>query len=175
MSQTPITRIARGRLCAETIPVGDHEHLVMRAPQVVHVLPMDGEGFVTLVRQFRPAIGREILEAPAGGIDVGETPEQAAHRELGEETGLKAGSMTLLGTFPTSPGITDEVAHYFAAEHCEPDPDAPAPDEDERIDLVRKHFTEIRIGGPQAPQTRLDVDAKTMLLFCLMTPPAFAG
>lgn len=167
------TAISRGRLRAETIPVGDHEHLVMRAPEVVHVLPMDREGFVTLVRQFRPAIGREILEAPAGGIDPGETPEQAAHRELGEETGLRTDSLLHLGTFPTSPGITDEVAHYFAAQLCVPDPDAPAADADERIDLVRKHFTEIRIGGPCSPQTELDVDGKTMLLFCLMTPPAF--
>lgn len=166
-----ITSISRGRVRAEVLPVAEHEHLVMRAPEVVYVLAIDTEGFITLVRQFRPALGREILEAPAGGIDPGETPEQAAHRELGEETGLRAGQMTWLGSFPTSPGLTDELGHYFVAELCEPDPDAPAPDEDEQILTVRKHFTEIRTGGPEGPQNPFEVDAKTMLLFCLMTPP----
>lgn len=159
----PTTSISRGRVRAEVLPVGGHEHLVMRAPQVVHVLPIDAEGVVTLVRQFRPALGHEILEAPAGGIDAGETPEQAAARELGEETGLRAGSLEHLGSFATCPGITDEIAHFFLARQVTPDPDAPAPDADERIEIEHHHPSEIMIGAPGASE----VDAKTMLLLHL--------
>jgi ADP-ribose pyrophosphatase len=69
----------------------DREVVVM--PDSVAVLPMDSEGNVLLVRQHRPAIGRTLLEVPAGLIDEGETPSEAAVRECEEETGARPGRL----------------------------------------------------------------------------------
>ena len=71
---------------------------------------------VLLVRQFRYAYGREIYEIPAGKIDVGEDPENAARRELEEETGYTAKLIHALNIYPT-PGYTDEIIHIFFAEN----------------------------------------------------------
>ncbi|PKK84783.1 MAG: ADP-ribose pyrophosphatase [candidate division Zixibacteria bacterium HGW-Zixibacteria-1] len=68
---------------------------------------------VIMVRQFRMAIDREILEIPAGKIDPGEKPEDCARRELEEETGYKAGTLIPAGAFYPSVGYTDEIIHIF--------------------------------------------------------------
>ena len=73
------------------------------------------EGKVVLVRQFRYAYGEEILEIPAGKLDGGEDPAQAAMRELGEETGLTAKSLTHLLTLYPSPGYTNEKIYIYEA------------------------------------------------------------
>lgn len=155
--------LIRGRVRAEVIPVGEREHLVMRVPPVVHVLPIDVAGNVILVRQLRPAVGYRILEAPAGGIDAGESPEIAAARELAEETGLVAGRLEYLGGFYTCPGVMDEIAHMFIGHNCTPLPNPPCGDEDEEIDLVRlaPQFSLSDLG------TQGVVDAKTALLIAL--------
>lgn len=73
------------------------------------------EGKVALVRQFRYVYGREIYEIPAGKIDEGESAEQAAMRELEEETGYRTDSLIKLFDIYPSPGYTDEViAIYYA-------------------------------------------------------------
>lgn len=155
--------LTRGRVRAEVIPAGEREHLVMRVPPVVHVLPIEVDGDIVLVRQLRPALGHRILEAPAGGIDAGETPEVAAARELAEETGLGARWLEYLGGFSTCPGVMDEVAHMFIGHGCRPLADPPAGDEDEQIELVRL--------TPQFSLSDLAsdgvVDAKTALLIAL--------
>lgn len=73
-------------------------------------------GCILLVKQFRYAYGKEIYEIPAGKINDGETPAQAAERELGEETGRSAKLMPLVNIYP-SPGYTDEVIYIFFAEN----------------------------------------------------------
>jgi len=70
---------------------------------------------VLLIRQFRHAAGGYIWEIPAGRLDAGEAPEACAHRELTEETGMRAGSMERLTTIFTTPGFTDEKIHLFLA------------------------------------------------------------
>ena len=70
---------------------------------------------VLLIRQFRHAAGGYIWEIPAGRLDAGETPEVCAHRELIEETGMRAGRMERLTTIFTTPGFTDEKIHLFLA------------------------------------------------------------
>jgi ADP-ribose pyrophosphatase len=70
---------------------------------------------VVLVRNERVAVGAALLECPAGGIDPGETPSEAAERELAEEAGYRASSLYPLGAFYTSPGLTDEFMHAFVA------------------------------------------------------------
>lgn len=70
---------------------------------------------IVFVRNDRHTINAPLLELPAGGIDPGESPEEAAARELREETGYEAASLYPLATFYTTPGITDELMHAYVA------------------------------------------------------------
>lgn len=93
----------------------------VRHPGAVVLLPIldTHEGRqVVMIRNFRPLLGEQgktIWELPAGTIDPGEAVEVAAHRELTEETGYRAGHLAPLGRFYTTPGMTDEVMWAFAA------------------------------------------------------------
>ncbi len=81
----------------------------------VVILPLDGEGKVTLVRQFRYAHGRVLLEAVAGKLEKGEEPFPAAQRELREETGFTAAQWDFLGAIETSPGFLTEKLYLYLA------------------------------------------------------------
>ena len=74
------------------------------------------DGKIALVRQYRYAYGEEIYEIPAGKLNAGEDPEQAAGRELTEETGLIASRLDLLFTLYPSPGYTNEKIYIYRAE-----------------------------------------------------------
>jgi 8-oxo-dGTP pyrophosphatase MutT (NUDIX family) len=86
-------------------------------PGAIVVVPIDVDGVsAVLVRQFRAAIGRELLEVPAGKRDVrGEAPEDTARRELEEEIGRRPGRLVELCEFHNSPGFCDEYTHLFVA------------------------------------------------------------
>jgi ADP-ribose pyrophosphatase len=88
--------------------------IVEHAPGAA-VVAVDGAGQVLLVRQLRPAVGRRLLELPAGLVDPGEAPIDAARRELEEETGFTAELLEPLVSFYTSPGFTTELIHVFVA------------------------------------------------------------
>ncbi|GAB4303052.1 MAG: NUDIX hydrolase [Desulfuromonadia bacterium] len=94
---------------------GWHTYQIVRHPGGVAVVPVHRDGTVTLISQYRPAVGKTLLELPAGRLDPNETPLACGLRELKEETGLSAGDMTPLGSIYTSPGIFDEVIHLFLA------------------------------------------------------------
>ncbi len=80
------------------------------------VVAIDDEKNLFLVRQFRYALNKEFLELPAGKLDViGESPLEAAQRELFEETGVKASNWIDLGTIYPSPGYCDEVIYLYVA------------------------------------------------------------
>jgi len=89
---------------------------VMEHPGASVIVPIDAEGNVRLVRQYRDAISRQLLEVPAGKLDGGEEPEDCARRELREELGLVAGRLTRLTSFYSSPGFCDEILHVYLAE-----------------------------------------------------------
>jgi 8-oxo-dGTP pyrophosphatase MutT (NUDIX family) len=90
-------------------------HVVLH-PGAVAVVPVDGDGDALLVRQYRVAVGRALLEVPAGKRDVpGEPPEATAARELEEEIGRRPGRLDLLCEFYNSPGFTDEHTTVFLA------------------------------------------------------------
>jgi len=95
---------------------------VVRHPGAVGVVPIDDDGgHVVLVRQYRSAVDRDLLEIPAGKRDVdGEPLEETARRELEEEIGQRAGRLVRLGSFLNSPGFTDEHTHLFCAFDLEP-------------------------------------------------------
>lgn len=82
----------------------------------VGVVPLDDDGRVVLVRQYRHPLGRHLLEIPAGLLDVeGEGVEDAARRELAEETGLAADRLERLTRFENSAGWSDEATTVFLA------------------------------------------------------------
>ncbi len=86
-------------------------------PGAIVVVPVEADRqSVILVRQFRAAVGRDLLEVPAGKRDVeGEPPEATARRELQEEIGRRPGRLVELCEFYNSPGFCDEYTHLFVA------------------------------------------------------------
>ncbi len=105
-------------------PSGDtFERDVVHHPGAVVVVPvLPGDRDVLLLRQYRAAIDRMLLEVPAGKRDVeGEPVEETARRELEEEVGMRAGRIEKLAEFYNSPGFSDEHSFLFAAldlEEC---------------------------------------------------------
>lgn len=81
----------------------------------VTVIPVDSEGNVYCVRQFRYAFGESVLETPAGKLEKGEDPFDCARRELSEETGFTAGEYVYLGEFYPSPGYCHEKLYAYLA------------------------------------------------------------
>lgn len=97
-------------------PDGSFAREVVEHPDAVAVVALDAEGRVALVRQYRHPLGTELVEIPAGTLDVpGESPEEAAHRELAEEVGLATDALVPLGTLWNSAGWSDERTHLFLA------------------------------------------------------------
>jgi len=94
----------------------------------VTILPVS-EGCIQFVRQYRHAIGMELLELPAGTLDPGESPEACALREIREETGFAAGRLVKLGEFYLAPGYSTEYLYLFLATELHPDPLPGDPDE----------------------------------------------
>lgn len=85
----------------------------------VAVVPLI-EDDVLLVRQFRRAAGRALLEIPAGSMEEGEKPETCLQRELAEEIGMRAGQVTHMVSFYPSPGFLTEVVHVYVAHKLSP-------------------------------------------------------
>lgn len=89
---------------------------VVRNEEVVAMVPLHDDGTVTLVRQYRGPIDREILEIPAGLCDVpGEPYEDAARRELEEEVGLVADSLELVAQYHVAAGFSDQFVRLYMA------------------------------------------------------------
>jgi ADP-ribose pyrophosphatase len=86
---------------------------IVEHPPVVVLVPVDTNSDILMVRQYRKAIERELIELPAGGIEDGESVEEAANRELVEETGYTAKSIERMGTIYPTPGISDETMHLL--------------------------------------------------------------
>lgn len=89
---------------------------IIRHPGAVIIVPVDDEGRVHLVRQYRYPYAREVLEVPAGKLEYGEEPFSAAKRELDEEIGARADRWTPLGEMLPTPGYSDELQHVYLAQ-----------------------------------------------------------
>lgn len=132
------------------------EREIVVHPDVVAILPVLDDGRIVLVRQFRKAAERVLLEAPAGGIDGDETPEEAVRREMVEETGYRVDSLELLYTFYTSPGFTTEKMYLYKATGLEPGEATEETDQIEVVCLTREEAEEAIRSGEIA-------DAKSIL------------
>ncbi len=129
---------------------------IVNHPGGVAVLPLNDDGTVTLVRQYRYAFSSVLTEIPAGKLDAGEEPEDGALRELKEEIGAQVGELIDLGCVYPSPGFCREILHLYLAkgltygESC--------PDEDEFLEVARIPFDELL---EQVMQGKIK-DAKTV-------------
>ncbi len=92
---------------------------VIDAPDWVNVVPVTSAGELVLVRQFRFGTWSNTLEIPGGMVDEGEDARAAAARELEEETGFRATTMSALGVSHPNPAIFGNRLHSFLAEGCE--------------------------------------------------------
>ncbi|HEV8308430.1 MAG TPA: NUDIX hydrolase [Methylomirabilota bacterium] len=106
---------------------------VVHCGECVGVLPFLDPETVVLIRQYRYVARGVFWEMPTGGVHRGESLEAAAQRELAEETGYRAGSLTPLVSYHTSKSILDETAHLFVAEALSPS--LTPPDETEFIEV----------------------------------------
>jgi len=124
----------------------EHQVEVVRHRPSVVLIPVDAEGRVTMVRQYRAPIDRYTWEFPAGGVDPGEFVEEAAARECEEEIGLVPGRFEHLGSWFPVPGYCDEQMIFFRVSQLhEPAPDSPHhPDEDEDIETRTMSIDEAR-------------------------------
>lgn len=107
---------------------------IIRHPGGAAALPVDGDGNLILIRQYRAPIGRTILEIPAGRLEAGEEPADCIRRELQEEIGQRAGRVELLSAPFMAIGFCDERVSIFLAEDltsC-----AASPEEDESLEPV---------------------------------------
>lgn len=108
--------------------------VIRHAPSAV-IVPVPEPGQVILVRQYRHAVNRWLWELPAGSVDPGETPEQAARRECHEEIGLVPETLVRLGAMFPTPGYCDEEMFFFRASGLAVSDEAAALDEDEDIEV----------------------------------------
>jgi ADP-ribose pyrophosphatase len=95
---------------------------VVLHPGAVVILPLVDAEHVCLVRQQRTIVGETLLEIPAGTLEPPEPPDQAAKRELAEETGYQAARWRKLLEFFPSPGVLSERSHLYLAQDLTPGP-----------------------------------------------------
>lgn len=135
-----VQEIFQGRvvdLTVDTIREGDvtYQREVVHHPGSAVMLPVYPDGTIGLVRQYRHAARKYLLELPAGTLEPPETPEAGAIRELEEELGVKCGRLEKLSEFFISPGFLEEKMFLFLA--TELTEIGQRLEDDELIDIVR--------------------------------------
>jgi ADP-ribose pyrophosphatase len=111
-----------------------HRETVVRG-NAVAIVPVDDDGNIYFVRQYRHAAKKMMLEIPAGMIEKGEEPEKAALRELEEEIGFKAGSLKFINDTYMAIGMCTEKVYLYIAENLTEG--VLNPDEDEFIEIEK--------------------------------------
>lgn len=141
------------------LPNGNqHTRIVVRHPGAACILAINDDEQVILVRQWRHAAGRALLEIPAGKLDDGEDPAACALRELGEETPYTAERVEKICAFYSAPGFCNEVLHLYRAINIISNSTL-TPDEDELVEteLFSKEQIKSMIENGDI------VDAKTLI------------
>lgn len=114
----------------------EHMRQFIRHPGAVVIVPILNDGRIALIRSFRASVNRVIYELPAGTLEKDEPPQETAGRELIEETGYRAERIDSLGSFLTSPGLSDETMHAFVAQGLTHVGQALEDNEDIEVELV---------------------------------------
>ncbi|MCR5808974.1 MAG: NUDIX hydrolase [Clostridiales bacterium] len=117
------------------------DYIALKAPDCVVVVP-EYEGRFVLVSQWRHGMGAVTTEFPGGVIDRGEEPEASAYRELLEETGYRAGKLTLLGVCSPNPALFTSRLYFYLAEELSPTGET-HPDADEVISVSEVPVNEV--------------------------------
>ena len=118
-------------------------YYVIERPDAAIIFPLtESQKEVVLVSQYRPPLETMELGLPAGLVEAGERPEEAARRELSEETGYTGGEWELLGSVASSPSLKDNWAYLFLAGGVR-ESAAPDPDEHELVEVVRVPVKEL--------------------------------
>ncbi len=139
--------IYRGRvvglsLLDVTLPNGEPgKRELIRHPGAVAIVALDEQDRILLVKQYRIAADKILLEIPAGTLKPGEDPLECAARELQEETGYRPGDIRSMGGMYPAPGYTTEFIHLFVARKLIHDP-LPM-DDDEFIEVERLSLPDI--------------------------------
>ena len=114
---------------------------VIRHPASAVIVPVPEPGQVILIRQYRYAVNQWLWELPAGSVDEGETPEEAARRECHEEIGQLPDTVVRLAAMYPTPGYCDEEMHFFTASGLRtPGAGDEAAHQDEDEDIVAQPF-----------------------------------
>ena len=137
--------------------------IVEHNPAVL-LVPLEADGSLWLVRQYRHAAGEDLLEFPAGSLEPGEDPAEGAQRELREETGLRADELVDLGGFYLAPGYSTEYIHVFLARRLAADP---LPGDDDEWMEVEKRSLPALLAMAQKGEFR---DAKSLAALQLAAP-----
>jgi ADP-ribose pyrophosphatase len=140
-----------------TLVIVDH-------PGAVTLLPVDSQGRVWFVRQYRHAIQEDLLELPAGTLEKGEDPEACARREVREETGMAAESLRKIGEFFLAPGYSSEFMRVYLATGLTP---APLQGDDDEFISVERIPLEQVFAMVERGQIK---DAKTLAALQLARP-----
>ena len=149
----------------------EFERDILHHPGAVSVVPFLEDGTVILVRQYRAAVDRELLEIPAGKCDVvGEDRAVTARRELEEEIGMEARYLERLADFFNSPGFCDEYSTVFLARDLEPCPTNTQGVEEQHMTIEHVALADV----PALIASGAIVDAKT-IIGLLLARDAMAG
>jgi len=161
------SRIFSVEVSRRSYPNGrEHEVAIVRHPPSVVLIPLEDDGRVVVIKQYRAPIDRETWEFPAGGLDPGESADAAARRECEEEIGRVPERVEQLASLFPTPGYCDEEMIFFRVSDLrQPPPDSPhKPDEDEDIQART-----ITIAEARAMLVRGDiVDLKTAYALTLV-------
>jgi ADP-ribose pyrophosphatase len=114
---------------------------IVEHSESVCIVPLDEQNEVLLVRQYRKPVEASLVEVPAGGIEQGESPQEAVLRELQEETGYTADRLQHLSSFWMTPGFCTELMHAYLATGLRPS--SLQQDEDEDLDVVRAPLSRV--------------------------------
>lgn len=106
----------RADACRTATGVHVEPYYVMECRDWVHIVAVDNDGRLLTVRQYRHGTGTMCVELPGGEVESGESPEDAARRELTEETGYSAAEFRLLGSFFPNPARQNNTVHCFFAQ-----------------------------------------------------------
>ncbi len=118
--------------CVSPRTKSSHDFYVLESADWVNVIPLTARNEVVLVRQYRHGIRRLALEIPGGIVEKEDSPEQAARRELMEETGYRDSAMVSLGLCHPNPAFLNNRCHMFLAKDVYP---AGEQDQDEKEDI----------------------------------------